>query len=175
MTGEQHATEQGKERHLKAKHILAAATLVALFAAIPPVFAEEVTREQYRAEAEPICKANAEANKNILKGVRAKVREGKLKVAGRQFTRAATALEGTLKRIKALPKPPKDEERLTEWHKRVGEEVTLLRGVGKALIAEKRHRAEVLSAKLTSNANLTNAIVVPFGFTYCRLEPTKYT
>lgn len=165
---------QGKGRRLKAKHILATTMLVTLFAAIPSVFAEEVSREQYKAAAEPICKENAEANKNILKGVRAKVREGKLKAAGGQFTRAATALEKTLKRIKALPKPERDVERLTEWHRRVGEEVTLLRGVGKALIAEKRHRAEVLSAKLTSNANLTNAIVVPFGFTYCRLEPTKY-
>lgn len=148
--------------------------LVAALVAIPAAFAEEVTREQYRDAAEPICKVNAEANKHILKGVRPKVRAGKLKAAGSQFSRAAIALKKTLKKIEALPMPVKDEKRLAEWQDRVGEEATLLQSIGKALVAENVHRAEVLSVKLSSNARLTNAIVVPFEFTYCRLEPTKY-
>lgn len=147
---------------------------VAALVAIPAALAEEVTREQYRDAAEPICKVNAEANKHILKGVRSKVRAGQLKAAGGQFSRAAVALKKTLKRIEALPMPVKDEKRLAEWQDRVGEEAALLQNVGKALLAEKTHRAEVLSVKLTSNARLTNAIVIPFEFTYCRLEPNKY-
>jgi hypothetical protein len=147
---------------------------VAALVAIPAALAEEVTREQYRDAAEPICKVNAEANTHILKGVRSKVRAGQLKAAGGQFTRAAVALKKTLKRIEALPMPVKDEKRLAEWQDRVGEEAALLQNVGKALLAEKTHRAEVLSVKLTSNARLTNAIVIPFEFTYCRLEPNKY-
>ena len=106
--------------------------------------------------------------------MRSNVRARKYKVAGSQFTRASIALRKTLKKIKALPMPAKDEQRLTEWHKRVGEEVTLLQNIGKALSTENIRRAEVLSVKLSSNARLTNAIVVGFEFTYCRLEPTKY-
>lgn len=159
---------------MKARLGLPLVALLAVLMAISLASAEEITRAQYRAAAEPICKANAEANEHILKGVRSKVRAGKLKAAGSQFTRAATALRKTLQKIEALPKPASDVQRLTEWYKRVGEEVTLLRSVGKALLAENAHKAERLSVKLSSNARLTNAIVVPFGFTYCRLEPTKY-
>lgn len=163
-----------KQRLPKARSVCVALLAAAALVAIPAALAEEVTREQYRDAAEPICKVNAEANKHILKGVRAKVRAGKLKAAGGQFSRAAIALKKTLRKIEALPMPVKDEKRLAEWHDRIGEEATLLQNVGKALIAENTHRAEVLSVKLTSNARLTNAIVIPFEFTYCRLEPNKY-
>jgi hypothetical protein len=107
--------------------------------------------------------------------VRGKVQKGKLVPAGHQFTRAASALKKTLSQLKGVAKPPSDEARLGEWLKRVGEEESLLRRVGKALIAEDRHKAQVLSVKLVSGARLTNAIVVSFGFNYCRFEPSKYT
>lgn len=170
----------GTRRQLTVRHrstarkALVALVLGVALLLIPVALAEEVTREQYRDAAEPICKVNAEANEHILKGVRAKVRAKKYKVAGSQFTRAAVALKKTLKKIEALPMPTKDEKRLIEWHHRVGEEVTLLQSIGRALSAENLRRAEVLSVKLTSNARLTNAIVVGFEFNYCRLEPTKY-
>lgn len=160
---------------MKMIHGLVLAGLVALAATVPTVLADETTRAQYKTAAEPICKANSEANEHILKGVRKKVRDEKLKPAGRQLTRAGTALKKTLRQIEALPMPTADEARLLEWQKRVGEEATLLQNVGNALIAENLRKAEVLSVKLATNARLTNAIVVPFGFTYCRLDSTKYT
>ena len=166
--------QRATRRTLTTRKALVVLALGIALLVIPAAFAEEITREQYRDAAEPICKVNAEANEHILKGVRSKVRARKYKVAGSQFTRASIALRKTLKRIKALPMPAKDEQRLTEWHKRVGEEVTLLQNIGKALSTENIRRAEVLSVKLSSNARLTNAIVVGFEFTYCRLEPTKY-
>lgn len=163
-----------RRRRPKARGACAALLLAVALVAIPAALAEEVTREQYKEAAEPICKVNSEANDHILKGVRAKVKAGKLKAAGSQFTRAATALKKTLRKIEALPMPVKDEKRLTEWHDRVGEEAALLQSIGKALLAENLRRAEVLVVKLTSNARLTNAMVLPFEFHYCRLEPGKY-
>lgn len=156
---------------------IAAAALCAAAAAValPALAAEEPTRAEYKAKVEPICKANTEANENILKGVRGKVRRGELGPAGRQFTRAAAALKKTLRQLKAVPKPPADEARLTEWLKRVGKQQALLQQVGEALIARKRRKAETLSVKLVSGARLTNAIVVGFGFNHCRFEPSKYT
>lgn len=137
--------------------------------------AEEPTRTEYKAAVEPICKSNAEANEHILAGVRTKVRQGRLGAAGRQFMRAATALEKTLRQLKAVPKPPADAARLTEWLKRVGDEEALLRKIGKALIAKDRHKAETLLVKLYSGARVTNSLVLGFGFHYCRFEPSKYT
>jgi hypothetical protein len=146
-----------------------------LAAALPALAADEITRDEYKAMVEPICKTNTEANEKILKGVRGKVQQGKLKPAGRQFIRAATALKTTLRQLKGVAKPPADEARLTEWLTRVGKQQALLQQIGNALIAENRRKAEGLSAKLYSGANLTNAIVVSFGFRYCRFEPSKYT
>lgn len=136
---------------------------------------EEVTRTHYKAAVEPICKANAEANEDLLSGVRKEVQEGKLAPAGRRFIRAASALRATLVRLKAVPPPPADEARLREWLRRVGDEADLLQQVGKALKAGQRPKAEKLSARLVSGARLTNAIVASFGFRYCRFDPSKYT
>ncbi len=155
--------------------IVATALCAALLTAPAAFAAEEPTRAEYKADVEPICKANTKANENILAGVEGKVKQGKLKQAGSQFTRAATALKGTLRQLKAVPKPVADEERLTEWLQRVDKQRTLLQEIGQALIAEKRRKAETLSVKLVSGARNTNALVVSFGFNYCRFETSDFT
>lgn len=155
--------------------IVATALCAALLTAPAAFGAEEPTRAEYKADVEPICKANTKANENILAGVEGKVKQGKLKPAGRQFTRAATALKGTLGQLKAVPKPPADEGRLTEWLQRVDKQRALLQEIGQALIAEKRRKAETISVKLVSGARLTNALVVSFGFNYCRFETSDFT
>lgn len=154
---------------------IAAMLVVGALSAAPAAVAQETTRAEYKADVEPICKINTKANENILAGVEGKVKQGKLKQAGRQFTRAATALKGTLRQLKAVPKPPADEARLTEWLKRVEKQQVLLKEIGQALIAENRRRAETLSVKLVSGARNTNAIVVSFGFNYCRFETSDFT
>lgn len=154
---------------------VAVAVCASLLPASAVFAAEEPTRAEYKADVEPICKVNTKANENILAGVEGKVKQGKLKQAGRQFTRAATALKGTLRQLKAVPKPPADEARLTEWLKRVEKQQVLLKEIGQALIAENRRRAETLSVKLVSGARNTNALVVSFGFNYCRFETSDFT
>jgi hypothetical protein len=154
--------------------ICAAATL-ALLAAAVPALASELDRTEYKAQVEPICKANSEANEHILKGVRSEVRQGKLAPAGRRLIRAAAALRKTLTELKAVPRPTADEARLAEWLKRVSQEAMLLQQSGKALQAGQRSRTERLQAQLYSGARLTNAIVAAFGFHYCRFEPSKFT
>lgn len=158
--------------------IFAAVCALALAVAVPLALAatvQEEARAQYKASVEPICKDNAQANQHILAGVAAKVRKGKLKAAGRQFVRASAALRGTLRQLEAVPRPEADAARLTEWLRRIGTEATLLRKVGKALEADQKRKAESLVARLESGARLTNAMVVSFGFHYCRFEPSKYT
>lgn len=146
-----------------------------LMAGASLAMAEETTRTEYRAFVEPICKRNAEANAQILKGVRTKVRQGKLAVAGSQLIRAAAALRKTIGQLEEVSRPAADEARLVEWLKRVNKEATLLQKTGKALKEGDRGRAERLQAQLYAGARLTNAIVTPFGFRYCRFDPAKYT
>jgi hypothetical protein len=153
------------------KRVLSIAAVTALTVA-SLALAEETTRSEYKATVEPICKQNAEANEDILAGVRAKVRQGKLKSAGRQFTRAAAALRSTLAKLRQVPPPAADAETLSEWLAGIEREASRLQETGKALIAGKRHRAETLVRKLTEGARETNAIVAGFGFHHCRLETT---
>lgn len=154
--------------------VLATCAFLSVALAVPAV-ADVAERAAYKAQVEPICKQNATANKNILKGVRSKVREGKLAVAGRQFTSAAAALRKTLGQLNKVPRPADDEERLTEWLDRVSEQATLLKEAGNALIDGKKRRAEMLVSELSAGARSTNAIVVGFSFNYCRFEISQYT
>ena len=159
------------------KHALGIAGLLLACALAAPIAAPalEAPRSEYREQVEPICKANTEANEQILRGVRAKVRKGKLKPAGRQLTRAASALDRALAELREVPRPAADAKRLSEWLAQVSKQADLLRRAGKALIAGDRHRAGSLVTQLSTGARKANALVVSFEFRYCRLDASRYT
>lgn len=152
------------------------ATVLTLSMLVAP-FAEaaEVTRESYKEDVEPICKTNTEANEKILKGVRQKVKQGKLKAAGTQFTQAGRALHKAIGQLKAVPQPTADEARLAKWLKYVGEEEKLFLEAGKKLKQGNKNAAQAIVIRLTHNANQANNQVLPFEFKYCRFEPSKFT
>jgi hypothetical protein len=74
------------------KAIALSLTAMLLFAVAAPL-ALAITRPEYKAQVEPICKKNSEANEKILKTVRKEVKENKLKSAGAKFLKASTALK----------------------------------------------------------------------------------
>jgi hypothetical protein len=154
---------------------LFAVGLLALVLGGASLASAEETRDTYKAQVEPICKANTEANEKILKGVRQKVKQGKLAIAGKQFGKAADALEKALKQIKAVPQPPADVAKLTKWLSYVEDEAKLFDDGGKALKAGNKTKAQTIVVKLTQTANLANSQVLSFGFRYCKLNPSKFT
>lgn len=157
------------------KKLLALATVALLSLGVSMAMAEEVTRDTYKAAVEPICKTNTEANEKILKGVRAEVKAGKLKPAGVQFAKAATALKKAVSQIEAVPQPPADEAKLGKWLGYVSEEAKLFEAGSKALKAGNKAKTQTIVVKLTHTANLANAQVLSFSFRYCKLEPSKFT
>src|SRR3954462_15775618 len=72
-------------------------------------------RQAYKAQVEPICNKNREANERVLKGVKKNIIAGKLKLAATQFAKGAAALKKTRTQLAAVPKPPADSARLTKW------------------------------------------------------------
>jgi hypothetical protein len=138
-------------------------------------FAAEVSRDEYKEAAEPICKASAKANEQILSGVRKEVKQGKLKTAAAKFEKASKEQSQTLKKLEALPQPPEDEARLTKWFGYLKLEAELFEQAGRKLKAGDKAGAEHVFAKLTPNANKANNQVLPFEFRYCRLEPQKFS
>lgn len=138
-------------------------------------FAAEVSREEYKEAAEPICKTNTQANERILAGVRKEVKAGKLKPAGAKFSKAAAALDKALGELEKVPRPSADEARLAKWFALVKVEAGLFDTVGTKLKAGDKADAQRTITKLYTNANKANNEVLPFGFRYCRLEPAKFT
>lgn len=155
--------------------LLTAAILALALSGASLAAAEEVTRDTYKAEVEPICKTNTEANEKILKGVRQMVKQGKLGPAGAKFTQAAKALKSAYAQLGAVPQPVADSAKLGKWLSYVKTEADLFESAATALKAGNKTKAQTFVVKLTHNANLANNQVLAFGFRYCKLEPSKFT
>lgn len=147
--------------------------LAFLFVGVPAL-AAEVTRESYKEAVEPICKTNTEANEKILEGVRAKVKEGKLKAASRQFSAAARALKRARAQLLQVPKPPEDAAKLTKWLGYVKTEVQLFESVARKLKNGEKTSAQKMVVRLISTARQANNQVLEFQFRYCRFQPSKF-
>lgn len=152
------------------------ATATAALLAVPLASAAaELSRDEYVTRAEPICKANTEANKRIFQGAKEEVKEDKLKAASGHFKRAARALNKTAAQLGAIPRPSADEAKLGKWIGYLKAESSLLGQIGTALAKEDKAKAETLSVKLNRNSNLANNTVLAFGFNYCRIDPGRFS
>lgn len=156
--------------------LLGLALAVALAVAAPAALAiqAEPTREEYVAKVDPICKRNSEANDHILDGAEQRVRKGQLVTAGKQFTRASTALGKAVGQIAAVPKPPADTAKLTRWINLLEDETTYLKKIGSYLQAGKKSPAFRESRKLEhANSKAPNEIV-GFGFHHCTASNSSF-
>ena len=156
------------------KKLIVSFALIAALLVTVPALGAEITPDSYREEVEPICKQNAEANKTILKGVRANVKAGKLKKASQQLFGAAKALKKTREQLLRVPKPTEDAARLTKWLKGVKTEIELLEATGRKLAKGEKNGAQKMVVRLESNARQTNNLVLDYEFRYCRFQPAKY-
>jgi hypothetical protein len=145
-----------------------------LFAPAVGAAEAEMTREEYAALAEPICKTNVLANKRIFKGAKGQVKAGELKQASTHFFRAATAFGKTIDQLEGVPRPSADEARLTKWLGLLRDEKAIIEKVGRALASGDKHRASSYSVDLNRNSSLANNTVLGFGFDYCRIDPARF-
>lgn len=140
----------------------------------PLAASEEVTRSDYVERSEPFCKTNTITSKRILKGIREDIREGRFRRAGHKFSRAADSLATTVDRLETLPQPSADEARLRRWFAGLRKEVRLMEKLA-ARLSDGRSKGlarDVL--ELRHQANVTNNIVLTFGFEYCLIQVARY-
>jgi hypothetical protein len=142
---------------------------------VPLAAATELTRDEYVARVEPICKTNVEANVKIFKGAKEEVKSGELKKGSTHFFRASTALDKTIKALEAVPQPPADEAKLSKWLGYLHTESGYFSKIGKALATGNKYKAQNLSVKLNRNSNLANNSVLAFGFNYCRIDSSRFS
>jgi hypothetical protein len=142
---------------------------------VPLASAAEVSRDEYVARVEPICKTNVDANVKIFKGAKEEVKADELKKGSKHFLRAATALNKTIKQLKAVPQPSADAAKLKKWIGYLEAESSFFLRIGKALAANDKYKAQNLSVKLNRNSNLANNSVLAFGFDYCRIDSSRFS
>jgi hypothetical protein len=155
--------------------MMLAVLAVGVLVVVPAVHAAELTRTEYKEAVEPICKRNTEANERIFAGAKEEVKAGKLKLASTHFSRAQTALEKTVRQLAAVPRPAADEAKLAKWIGYLETESAYIGRIGKALAAGQKGKAQTLSVQLNRNSNLANNSVLPFGFDYCKLDPSRFS
>lgn len=141
--------------------------------------AEEVpSRAEYVERVEPICKANTDANRRILKNVRTKARSrapGTVREAGAQFIRASSAFGAAEKKIAAVPRPPADDARLLKWFEYLGIVKSKLFKLGKALQAGEKILAAHEQIRVERASNAANNVSFTFEFHYCHLSASNFT
>jgi hypothetical protein len=160
---------------MKLPLIASVAAVLLLTMAVSVSVAAAPTRDEYRAQVEPICKTNTQANERILAGVRKLVKDGKLKAAGAQFSKAAVALKKALNELRSVPQPTADQARLTKWLGYIKTQVELFERIAQKLKSGDKVGAQAMVVKLTRTANQANNQVLVFEFKYCRLDPSKFT
>lgn len=149
--------------------------VVAALLAVPATASGmELTRAEYVAKLEPICKANADANTRILKGVKGQVERGKFVPAGKRFVRAANALGRSVNQMGRVPRPSSDAVRLKTWFTLLNRQQGFLRRIGQALQSKNRDGAQKQAMQLNRNNNRANNSVILFGFKNCRIESSKF-
>jgi hypothetical protein len=132
------------------------------------------TRDEYRAQIEPICERNTEDNKRILKGARSKANNGKMPAAGAQFIRASDAFGAAIKQIVAVPRPPTDDARLLKWVGFLKIVKKNLRKIGVALREENRVKANHEVIRAERSANAANNVSSAFRFLHCHLTASRF-
>lgn len=163
------------------KGVLTAVLSLAVLALLPAAVAlaeEAPTRAQYVEQVDPICQANTEANKRILKNVKTKARSkapSKVKEAGAQFIHAASAFGAAETKIAAVPRPPADDARLLKWFKQLTIVRTDLRNLGKALKEGQKILAAHEQIRVERASNAANNVSFVFEFKYCHLSQSNFT
>ena len=153
----------------------AIATLLAallLVAAAPA--AEAPTRGEYVERLEAICKPDALATQRAMKGARTDVRKERFKAAAAKFAEARAIFGGTVKRIRAVPRPSGDAEKLEKWFVYLDRQEDYLRQITSALRAKEGVKASRLISRFIHSGNLANNVVLAFGFDYCSFKFSRY-
>jgi hypothetical protein len=143
---------------------------LALLAAAPASRGEEQTRESYKAQVEPICKANRDTNEKIMGGARERVNKNKLEPAGKQFIRLSESFAGLIKRLATVPAPVTDGHRIDRWLEIMQQLKSRLRNVGKYFIAGEKIKGtheSILAERSGISANNTTIVL---HFHYCRFS-----
>jgi hypothetical protein len=137
--------------------------------------AEPPSRAEYVDRLESMCKPRAEATQKAMDGARQDVRQPKrIPIAARKFDQAASIFGGTIEKISDVSQPPDDTGKLAEWFSYLDRQQDYLEEIATQLHKGKTIKAQRLTARFIHNGNLSNNVVLAFGFDYCSFKFSRY-
>jgi hypothetical protein len=137
-------------------------------------FAAEVSRPEYVAHLEQICKPRSDATERAVRGTRSDIQSERLKLAASKFAKAQRIFAGTVSAIAKVPRPASDRATLSRWFAALNRETGYLGASADSLRAENLPRFEHVNGLFFHYGTKTNNIVVSFGFNYCAFKPQRY-
>lgn len=166
----------------RGRRALPVVVLAAALAAPAPA-AQALTRADYTAEADAICKTQSQKQFRSLKAFKDKLRrsgldgdEKFLRLQGRAQILLGRAIESSLRLLSALPPPPGDATVLAQWLDSLRFDAVNARAVARtALRRHVRFGVFVRAIDIQfAHARATELLVDGFGFTLCA-TPTYYS
>jgi hypothetical protein len=131
-------------------------------------------RAEYVDRLESICKPSVEATQQAVRGVRSDIQAERLAVAAGKLGRAARIFDGTVGKISAVPRPPRDASHLSKWFGYLKLQKSYLDRAATALRAERIPRYQHNAVLFVHNGNLANDVVIAYGFDYCRFKFSRF-
>jgi hypothetical protein len=161
-------------RIVRTEAALCAALICALTLTAGVSAAADVSRPDYVAKLEQICKPRSEATQRAVRGMRSDVRSERLRVAATKFSKAKRIFAHTVSSISTVQRPAADRAILARWFAALGRETVYLGRTAAALRAEDVARFQRVSAQFIHEGNKANNVVVSFGFNYCDFKPSRF-
>jgi hypothetical protein len=155
--------------------VVGVVTVLALSApAVAASAAAELTRAEYVARLEQICKPRSEATQRAVRGTRSDVQSERFGIAAGKFATARRIFVGTVSAISRVPRPLSDRPTLARWFAALGHESVYLGQSAAALRSEDIPRFQRVSGLFFHNGAKSNHIVASFGFNYCAFKSSRY-
>jgi len=150
------------------------AVLLALALADSSQAAPDVSRAEYVARLEKICKPDSEATLRAVRGTRGDVRAERFRRAAAKVVAAKRIFTGTIHAISGVPRPAADGDTLGRWFAALKREAGALGRTAASLGAEDIPRFQRVWAEFIHEGNKANNVVVSFGFNYCTFKPSRF-
>jgi len=156
------------------RRLVSATMLAVMVLSAPAGAAVEPERAEYVDRLESICRPGVEETQQVVKGLRSDVQAERLAVAAGKLGRAARIFDGTVRRISAVPRPPRDAAHLAKWFGYLKLQKSYLGRAAAALRAERITRYQHNAVLFVHNGNLANDVVIAYGFNYCRFKFSRF-
>jgi hypothetical protein len=143
-----------------------ALTAAAFLLIVSLAYAAGITRKEYVARVDPICKAYE--MKSVQPWTNSEKRQlSAIRRLARERAQEGRNLKVLYIKLKAVPQPKADAARLTRWLDYLRSGALLLDGISRAIRAGYPHSYRRLEAQIKHVATLANKAVSRFDFAYC--------